>query len=207
MKTNQTTVVSQSLALVSSLIFIGLSSIPGETQAAEIAPRTAVEWQFQDSNRLEPVNNGGQYTLWNSEKKNCVKHGDRNHGIKLVWADTVSPNNIRIERPKPTPRTPPRRPPVVFGERVAIHVEGGGYLVYQDGDREEGLNLRFVEASTPEIYQWEVRGTTTSPDLAYTKRGVALFNTKKGDYVVHAKRDNAIDLGWQRSTQTAHNHK
>jgi hypothetical protein len=113
-----------------------------------------------------------------------LKYGKRKYGINLVWTDSTA-NPIRIERDNPRDHRD-----LKVGERVAVHVSGGGYLKYKK--RSWGINL--VWSDVP-VLEWEIRspdpGTIVESDHFY-----GLYNRRIGDYVVYCKRSWGINLRW-----------
>jgi hypothetical protein len=126
-----------------------------------------------------------------------VVYGSQEYGINLVWDD-------------PDPTSPSIRflplsgatTPITYGERVAIHVRGGGYLRY--GEREYGINLKWSDSP---VYEWRLRGDSppnnTPIDIT---NSVGLFNTVSSDYLFYDPRRHGINLKWLRD-KGKHNSK
>lgn len=127
------------------------------------------------------------YDLLNEYVLQRLVYGAREYGINLVWDD-------------PDPTAPSVRflplnetaTPILYGELVAIHVRGGGYLRY--GVQDNGINLKWSE--TP-VYEWSLRGdsplSTTAIDIT---KLVGIFNTTVNDYLFYDPRRRGINLKW-----------
>jgi hypothetical protein len=60
-----------------------------------------------------------------------LAYGERTFGINLVWQPNVGQENIRFEKAEGGT--------INEGDRVALHVQNGGYVKY--GERDFGINL------------------------------------------------------------------
>src|SRR5215208_4164426 len=129
------------------------------------------------------------YDLFNETMLQRVVYGSREYGINLVW-DDPDPTNPSIRFLPLSGATTP----ILYGERVAIHVRGGGFLRY--GEREYGISLKWSESP---VYEWRLRGDnppeSTPVDLT---QPVGLFNTVSSDYLFYDPRRYGINLKWLR---------
>lgn len=150
------------------------------------------------SNSLTTVKPGRErYDLFNEYVLQRLVYGSREYGINLVWADPdQSSPSIMIERNSSSQAA------IKYGERVAIHVRGGGYLRY--GERKYGINLKWSD--TP-VYEWRLRNFSATADapVDLTKR-VGLFNITRSDYLFYDPRRYGINLKWV-SDKGKHNSK
>jgi hypothetical protein len=119
----------------------------------------------------------------NPSSSDVLAHGQREHGIHLVWQNPSGQTNIRFERQAGSGT-------VRYGERVAIYVQGGGYLKYQVQPR--GIDLGF---SASPVYQWEIFGGTYGQSV-YTDRAVGLRNTHTQRPAVYGEREYGINVIW-----------
>jgi hypothetical protein len=128
---------------------------------------------------------GDSYDLVNVTITKCLRYGEREYGINLLWDEPgrTSPN-IGFERNGAAQA-------IQYGELIAIHVRGGGYLRYKE--REYGINL--VWAEDP-IYEWRIEGDSGASGQVPTETPVALFNTTHNDYLFYDPRRYGIDLKW-----------
>lgn len=134
-------------------------------------------------------NEAHAYDLFNETVLQRLIYGSQQYGINLVWDD-------------PDPATPSisfvplsgATTPILYGERVAIHVRGGGYLRY--GERDNGINLNWSD--TP-VYEWRLRGDSppSNAPVDLTK-AVGLFNIRHNDYLFYDPRRRGINLKWLR---------
>ena len=127
------------------------------------------------------------YDLFNEFVFQRLIYREREYGINLVWDD-------------PDPSTPSIRflplrggsTPIDYGERVAIHVRGGGYLKY--AERDYGINLKWSDSP---IYEWRLRGEGSQPNTPVDlTQSVGLFNIVRADYLFYDPRRYGINLKW-----------
>jgi hypothetical protein len=147
-----------------------------------MAQVNASQWSLLGSGSGLRVGQG--YTLSNSVAKQSVRYGSRKYGINLVWDDAADLANVSFHRQGSSTA------PVSFGERLAIGVEGGGYVRY--GERDNGINL--VWSSTL-VYEWELTGGTFAQQIPL-RQDIQLFNRHIGDLVVYGERNRGINLRW-----------
>ncbi|WP_157519375.1 hypothetical protein [Herbidospora mongoliensis] len=134
-------------------------------------------------------NNEPSYDLFNETVFQRLVYGEREYGINLVWEDPEPATpSIRFLAASGAPSA------ILYGERVAINVRGGGYLRY--GEREYGINLKW---SDEPVYEWRLLG---NPSLVNTPVDIAnpvgLYNTVANDYVFYDPRRYGINLKWLR---------
>lgn len=115
-----------------------------------------------------------------------LRYGKRTWGINLEWGAPSA--NITVKRLSSTPW------PFVFGEPVALHVAGGGYL--RHASRAFGISL--VWSSVP-VYEWRVlnRG---APGTVLGDEPKALWNNKARDFLVYGHQSTGINLRWYEHT-------
>lgn len=124
------------------------------------------------------------YDLFNITNSEAIVYGERTVGINLKWGDPNKSNNVRFRRQSGT------NEPVKYEEPLAIHIRGGGYLVYQK-DR-WGINLGW--ANTPK-YEWMILGGKAGDEVPVGK-AVGLFSTVEKDSLAYESRDWGINLKW-----------
>jgi hypothetical protein len=113
-----------------------------------------------------------------------LAYGERDYGINLVWQNPASQENIRFYKSGGGT--------IRYGDRVALYVEGGGYVKY--GERDYGINL--VWSSSP-VYEWEVfGGTHGAPVVAGPTYYHGLRNTAIQRAMVYGERKYGINLVW-----------
>ena len=146
-------------------------------------------WKIIDSKNSVVVS-GKPYYLQVDKNDFFLRYKSRDYGINLKWGKTDSPNitfykSGRIRQ-------------INCGDKVAIHVKGGGYLKYQK--RKWGINL--VWSKTP-VYQWELRSVDNkkgTPIRTNVLIGILniVENKNQGDFMVYCQRKNlpVVNLAW-----------
>jgi hypothetical protein len=133
--------------------------------------------------------NDGTGRLHNNNAGADLVYGDRTWGPNLNWADT---SLWRVQAQG--------GPELMKGQAVAIRVWGGGWL--RHGHQNFGVNL--VLDSNP-AYEWYVLSesnahpTADSPmagDPLGQGGGFALWNSARGQYLVHGDQTWGINLQW-----------
>jgi hypothetical protein len=152
--------------------------------AASAADRSEKDWQFRGAGK--EVKSGTAYTMYNVTDKEAVRYGERKWGINLVWDKKATLNNIKLVGQGNASG------PIKYGDKVAIHVEKGGYLKYQK--RDYGINLVW---STPPVYEFVVTGGTKGT-VVPTNATVGLYNTVEKDFLINAERPVGINLRWYK---------
>ncbi len=165
------------LAIVASALF-------ASTSRASAAERSVKDWQIQGAGK--EVKSGTGYTLYNVTDKNAVKYGERDWGINLVWDKKGNLNNIKIVGQNNATGA------IKFGDKVAIHVDKGGYLKYQK--RDWGINL--VWSKTP-VYEFVVTGGMKGTAVP-TNATIGLYNEVEKDFLIYAERPVGINLRWYK---------
>ena len=146
-------------------------------------------WRVVSSSN-ETLVSGKAYYLQVAKNDFYLKNKSRKYGINLAWGKTDAPN-ITFKKAG-------RIRQINCGDKVAIHVAGGGYLRYEK--RRWGINLKWSD--TP-VYQWEIRSVDNAKGTAIqTNTMVGLLNhvenKNKGDFMVYCKRKNlpVVNLAW-----------
>ncbi|MDC0744150.1 hypothetical protein [Polyangium mundeleinium] len=175
--------------LATALVGCGSGSIsvePGAEvdEAAQTLPALTADWQVRHPVRTEIYSNDS-YNLLNPYLQQYIRYKVREYGIDLVWSpNPVSPRPIRFRKYSGVVG------PVKYDERIAISVEGGGYLRYQE--REYGINL--VWSNEP-AYEWRLRGGTAGNNVRIGS-SVILWNDVIHNSVVYCHREYGINLRW-----------
>lgn len=168
--------------LVSALVLMSL-------ERAFAAPPSQVDalkdWSVQRSGPPGLFASDASVPLKNETNNECIRYGERDYGINLVWDSSCNRSVIKFKRASGTGS-------IKYGEPLAIHVLNGGYVRYRE--REYGINL--VWSETP-VYEWEIRGRD-SGEFVYTTAKFSLYNRTIKDYVVYCVRSYGINLRWAR---------
>jgi hypothetical protein len=149
--------------------------------AAPAAKLDVAQWTFVTNAQF--VTPKTPLPLRNGTIGKSLKYQSRDYGINLGWDATNTTKAITVERQGSDPS------PIRYGERIAIRVQGGGYLRYKE--REFGINL--VWSSTP-VYEFELTGVYGARVRAGTPFGI--YDREHGDYVVYGSRTYGINLRW-----------
>lgn len=139
------------------------------------------------------LNAGSPISFWNNHIDRYVQYGSREYGVNLVWAER-GPSPVRAVR---LLRASGTLDPIVYGESLALYVEGGKFLKY--AEREYGINL--VWSDTP-VFEWKLDGGTPGRPVN-SKNDVGLVNTKIGQHVVYCEREYGINLRWAKDCRRA----
>ena len=125
------------------------------------------------------------YRLFNVTEERKIRYGERRFGINMKWGVAEGKTNIRFEAHD-------KDAPIRYGQEVAIHVDGGGYL--RKHWRSFGIDL--VWQSTP-AYQWRIRGWGGS-DGAVVRTGnkVSLHNDFVDASLIYGNQNFGINLVW-----------
>jgi hypothetical protein len=154
------------------------------TPTASAADRSVKDWQFKGADKN--VKDGTAYTLYNTHEKQSVKYGERKWGINLVWDKGQGLNNVKVVSQAKGNGV------IKYGDKVAIHVEKGGYLKYQK--RDYGINL--VWSKTP-VYEFVITGGAKGQPVP-TNATVGLYSTVEKDFLINAERPVGINLRWYK---------
>jgi hypothetical protein len=144
----------------------------------------ATSWGAFDDDELVP--------LFNVTKGQTMEYGERPKGINLVWAKGGV--NFRFYR---LAGHTAGGGAVLYGERIAIHVDDGGYLKY--ATRKYGINIKW--SSTP-VYEWEIRGHAALGTRVNYNDVFGLYNRTSGKHMIYGHRPYGIDLLWWPQTPT-----
>ena len=115
----------------------------------------------------QPVHSGTPLRLVNVTIAKVLAYGWQDNGINLVWQDAAGQQNVRFYKVGGGP--------IRYGDRLALHVEGGGFVRY--GQRDYGINLVW-SGSAGAVYEWElVGGTAGTQVVSGSNRSHVLRNT------------------------------
>jgi hypothetical protein len=163
------------------LIALAVLVLPGAAAAAKL---DVAQWTFVTPADAQFVTPKTPLPLRNGTIGKSLKYQSRDYGINLGWDTTNTAKAVSVERQGSD------QSPIRYGERIAIRVQGGGYLRYKE--REYGINL--VWSSTP-VYEFELTGGLYGARVrAGTPFGI--YDTEHGDYVVYGSRTYGINLRW-----------
>jgi hypothetical protein len=152
---------------------------------ASAAERSEKDWQFRGAGK--ELKSGTAYTMYNVTDKENVRYGERKWGINLVWDKKANLNNIKVVTQGIVAGGAIR-----YGDKVAIHVEGGGYLKYQK--RDFGINL--VWSKEP-VYEFVITGGAKGTAVPLNAT-VAIYNEVEKDFLINAERPVGINLRWYK---------
>ena len=127
------------------------------------------EWIISNANNsVSDIVSGLPIYLYVKENGNHLTYKKRiDCGVNLDWKKEFRPTIIFYKE---------GGGPIKEGDRVAIHIERGGYLKYQQ--RSCGINLSWDKNPN---YEWEFN---TEDIFLKTNKPVALFNLEANDYMV-----------------------
>jgi hypothetical protein len=114
-----------------------------------------------------------------------LTHQTREYGINLGWGKTEQAN-IFFEKNGNSS--------IKSGNKLALFVEGGGYIKYEV--RKNGIHL--ILTNTP-AYEWEIRPLDNLRGQSIkTNTSIGLFNTQLNDFLVYCyqKEFSTANIGW-----------
>jgi hypothetical protein len=159
-------------------------------------PADAVQWRWipQTGSETDLLLARKRGTLLSDSAWAYLHYYSRWWGVSLGWDDDYDWYDFEIERAPGSSLAP-----IVDGEQVAIKVDGGGYLQYEQ--RNWGINLGF--SSTPK-YQWRLRrlpgASGDREGYQMTGTNFAIRNDVANDYLVYGDRSNGVHLKWYSDT-------
>lgn len=171
--------------LCSLAALLAFAALPGAASlhAAGKAKLDVAQWAFVLPAGTQNLIPRTAYPLRNGVIGKSLTYQSRDYGINLGWDAANSNRTVTVERAGSDAS------PIRYGERIAIRVQGGGYLRYKE--REYGINL--VWSSTP-VYEFELTGPFGSQVRAATPFGI--YDAEHGDYIVYGSRAYGINLRW-----------
>jgi hypothetical protein len=162
---------------------IAFAALLATGAAATAAERSIKDWQFQGAGK--ELKSGTTYKMYNVTAKNALRYGSRDWGINLVW-DKKAAQNVKLVAEGNATGS------IKYGDKVAIHIEKGGYLKYQK--RDYGINLTW--SKTP-VYEFTITGGTKGT-VVPVGATVALYNAVEKDFVINAERPVGVGLRWYK---------
>ncbi len=176
---------------LSLAILFGINLLPVTSKATD----NVLVWEIIPG-VLPQVTTNTFYKLFCKTNRSYLDYYSRNRGINLAFNQNLNYRNIKFVRSGNSTG------PIKYGEKIAIHVNRGGYLYYCR--RTYGINLCY--SSTP-VFQWEIRDNSylTSPgnpnrNPVPGSATVALFNTYNGSYMIYGDRTWGPNLKWATTT-------
>jgi hypothetical protein len=141
------------------------------------------------------VIDGHFYRLLNRTLDRKIRYGEQTFGINLKFGLKEGVTNIRFE--KFYAPGLPREGALRYGDLIAIHVEGGGYL--RQAPRQFGIDL--VWKSTPD-FKWTLYGSRGSAGaIIRTGDRVEVYSENLDASLVNADQTFGVDLGfWLEAT-------
>ena len=129
---------------------------------------------------------GSNYNLFNTGLNKSLIYQKHKKGINLGWeGGRNAPLNIVLHYPTD-------KDTVRGCMEVAIFIEDGAYLVYQE--REYGITLGW--SKTP-VYEWKITTEDKACNALKTSQKCSLFNLKAQKYLVYQERaDGFVALDW-----------
>jgi hypothetical protein len=174
-------------------------------------------WVYQELNILPGVVLPETlYRLGNEKSPGQLKYDGENQAVAGIYWGGINTNTLRSEG-KPDVRfsklvhdpnagdSPTVSPNIQLNEAIAIHIEGGGYLVFDKKASKLQLGWRDQSrfnllANNPDIYQWHFRDE--GPHRSYhgrrdmkEKEILALYNSVAKAYLVFG---GELGLTWVR---------
>ena len=144
------------------------------------------QWQFNQKTTESTVKIGSNYNLFNTGLNKSLIYQKHKKGINLGWeGGRNAPLNIVLHYPTD-------KDTVRGCMEVAIFIEDGAYLVYQE--REYGITLGW--SKTP-VYEWKITTEDKACNALKTSQKCSLFNLKAQKYLVYQERaDGFVALDW-----------
>ncbi|MBI3823471.1 MAG: hypothetical protein HY289_12450 [Planctomycetes bacterium] len=177
------------VVVVSSGVIEATDKKPKAPAKSAKAAATPTDWKILGKDA--EVKAGSLYTLSNNTDHESVRYGKRTWGINMVWDKSTTLNNIRLDVKSGATGV------IKYGDKVAIHVEKGGYLKYQR--RDVGINLVW---STPPVYEWVILGGKKGQPVR-TGALLSLFNEPENDFIIYAERPAGINIRWWKDRELA----
>jgi hypothetical protein len=183
--------------LITLLAGFGGSTAPWGSSAPQIPAATApVEWTAMTGGESGAAINDGQKVAlrnYTNPSGNAIYYHVRKYGINLDWRSWIEGRNVWFKRLATGGGS------ALYGERVAIGVDHGGYLRY--AVRPTGINLKW--SSSP-VYEWEIRGDigVSLGRPVRNSQTISLYNRTVGKYMVYGTRPKGINLVWWPKTPT-----
>jgi hypothetical protein len=155
--------------------------------ATDVVAEPLLDW-IVPASTSEPLKANYDVPLKNHTERACLVYKERPFGINLGWSSACKPN-ISFVRQSGTWDA------VHYGERIAIHVDGHGYLRYKE--RTFGINL--VWSDKP-VFEWEIHGgrDVHDGDVVWKNTPFAIYNHVEHDHVIYCERTFGINLRWAR---------
>ncbi|MEO6456245.1 MAG: hypothetical protein ABIN97_19365 [Ginsengibacter sp.] len=180
--------------LLSFIIFCNIYIIPVKLHAQDRVVVWSVNPNFEDF-----ITTNKFYRLSNIINNSYLDYYTRSRGINLAFNHALAVPNIKFSKPG-NPNEP-----IKYGDRVAIHVERGGYLYYSR--RTWGINLRY--SSSP-VYEWEIRDNSyltnpSNPNHANIpgRSLFSLINRCNNGYLIYGSRTWGPNLTWATTVPPA----
>jgi hypothetical protein len=168
---------------------LGLSRPSHRAEAA--TPPTPYHWDIEAYTQDWVISGFDGYAIRNAlmttGEPNFLRSGHQTAGINLAYGDYPATPNIAFERASGGA--------IQYGDKVAIHVDGLGYLKY--GSRTFGVSL--VPSAIP-VYEWQVYGEDKAIGAimqAADATRVALYNATTSRYLVWGYQFWGIDLDFK----------
>ena len=174
--------------LVALLAGLGLGLTSGRSAHAA----SSYDWRLVRNGAAgQPVLSGTPLRLVNVTTEDVLAYGWQDNGINLVWRTEAGQQNVKFYKVGGGP--------VRYGDRLALWVEGGGFVRYEE--RDHGINLDWSDGAI--VYEWElVGGTAGTQVLSGSNRSHVLRNTTvpapsaRRQALVYGARDEGINLVW-----------
>ncbi len=165
---------------------LGLQTLYGKPSERD----SQFDWAIlnRESSGLQP---GVAYALYNLNHSEVLTYKEREYGINLVWDANIDMRNIKFLRQSSSNAS------LRSGERLAIHVENGGYLKYES--RKYGINI--VWSKEP-VYEWMLQNPKAQ-GLLESFMPISIYNVAEKDYLAYCEREYGINLKWIGDCETA----
>jgi hypothetical protein len=172
---------------------VGLAALLLMAAAPAADGATSARWQLRSATPPgQPLRSFTRLRIVEMFRNQAPRYGEREYGINLVWGSPNVSNAYFVSRAG-------RARALRYGEPLALHIEGGGFVRYLE--REYGINLGW---SPIPRYEWILRGRgkpVGSPVRSSDR--VALYNVPNGKYVLYGEREYGINLVWSTTSANA----
>ncbi len=190
----------RAIVLVTLIVGISASSAPASSGAPEVAAISAAQKPYDWSLRGAPAGtqlDEGEKVAFTNETYagHAIYYHVRTWGINLDWRDWRLGRNVRFKRYATGGGA------IRYGERVAVYVDGGGYL--RHAWRPFGITLKWSDYP---VYEWEIRGVNALGSTIHYGDVIALYNRHRAAFLVYGWQLLGINLVWWQgasSTTTA----
>jgi plastocyanin len=184
----------RAIVLASLVAAVGASNAPASSAAPEVAAISAAQKPYDWSLRGAPAGtqlDEGEKVAFTNETYagHEIYYHERDWGINLKWRDWRLGRNVWFKRYVTGGGA------IRYGERVAVYVDGGGYL--RHAWRPFGITLKWSDYP---VYEWEIRGVNALGSTVHYGDVIALYNRDRPAFLVYGWQLLGINLVWWQGT-------